>query len=776
MSMIGDGQADSSFASGAGDEFDRGTELKDVPEKYDSDEKRVKQARDEKPTLLTMPKSAAAKYVRKRWDRGEKYYRGRLAELKVNFLRYGGNPFVQIHPDRPDEVYMPAGMSAKIPPTINKLRRTVHRYQAQVTADEPILEGVPDSSSDLARDQAESASHVIRGEWYRLDLLNRLRRVVQSAAIFRSGFWFFEWDERAGGKVPAQKFFDIEGKGERELRYIDGNGDPVDNPEDAAEIWQGDICVKVLNPMNVRWLGGEYAHDADELLVGFMVPLGELYDKFPEARKAKVRDLIANTPRDGDKWLEDIRGQENQRRGLTQDGEEFEDMLGDAVPVDSSILDTSVFVLHYFKKTSRQYEDGVHIITAGNFPVYRGVLRYRLMPIAHFKFLDEINDPLGTGLIDLLKDPQELMDFVNGQILRFLQMMKRRYFVPMGSTVSQRDLLSPTRSVISYNPQAGKPEPEQIANIPQSMVEWTDRFSQAYDDESGIHATMQGKHVPGVSSGRHAEALRQGDETILGLTRGQMARGLETAGRIIIEMVKKEWTTERKVRYFDNREYMDIALSGMDLGTTSQVKLRKGTLLMLTPAQKTETLYAYAQMGIIPPDELRRLAPVFDAAGVSLTEDVHYQRARRQNQKFFNGPSEELVLARDTYMGTQEQLVGLQQQAMETQDEGLMAQMQQVAQEAEQEWMEAQMNMGFKSMEFEMSHPAIANIHATEHFKALASDRVAGMEEWWVQLFEQHALQEWQAANPAPPPEEGAGQAPYVDTVGGSAPPPPQPI
>ena len=122
-------------------------------------------------------------------------------------------------------------------------------------------------------------------------------------------------------------------------------------------------------------------------------------------------------------------------------------------------------------------------------------------------FLDEIADRQGVGLIDLLKDPQELLDFVNGHILRYLQSMKRRWFVPMGSNVSARDLLSPTRSIIQFNSKAGTPIPEQHPQLPRDFSEWADRFDELFDDMSGIHDTTQGKHVPGVTSGRHAEAL-----------------------------------------------------------------------------------------------------------------------------------------------------------------------------------------------------------------------------------------------------------------------------
>src|SRR5690606_7875085 len=146
----------------------------------------------------------------------------------------------------------------------------------------------------------------------------------------------------------------------------------------------------------------------------------------------------------------------------------------------------------------------------------RGGLPYGCVPVAHFKCLHEMADQLGAALVDLLRDPQELLDFVNTQILRYLQMLRRRWFLPMHSNVKVRDLLNPTQAVLTYNPAAGPPNPEQQPGIPNAVVDWATRFDVQFDDQAGIHEVMQGKHVPGVSSGRHAEALRTGDETLLG--------------------------------------------------------------------------------------------------------------------------------------------------------------------------------------------------------------------------------------------------------------------
>lgn len=732
-----------------------GIEQAEVPGQELTADRELSEARSGKPTLLDAPEASVAKVIRKRWDRHDTGVKKLLAQLKVNFMRHQGHTFAQIHPEDPNRVYVPAGSKQRLPPSINKIRRTVHRYMAQVTADEPVIEGVAASHSDTSRDAAEAATSVLRGEWFRMKLHNELQRTTQLAAVFRSAFWFFEYDGTAGGRVKAQKFFADE-QGQRYLGFVNNRGEEVPEEENAAEIWQGDTKLHVLSPTQVRWEGARYAHDASEVLVGMLVPLRDLYESQPNLREVKLCELLSDVPPDAENWISDLTAE----RPKAQDAYRDDDLglTGADLDEEDTKLDAKVFVLHYFVKANRRYPKGFHGTLAGKYLAFRGELRYGVIPVAHFKLLDDLADKYGLGLVDLLRDPQELLDFVNGQILRYLQSLKRRWFVPMHSGVKARDLMNPTRSMIEYNPQAGKPEPETQQEIPNSLVNWVDRFERAYDDESGIHDIMQGKQVPGVTSGRHAEALRSGDETILGLTRTQLQAALEYAGRIILEISKVEWTRPRRVQFFEGREYVDEAFASTDLGDCSRVQLQKSTLLMLTPAQKLESITNWAKLGWVSADEVRRLAPLGDTAGFSLSEDPHYRRARRQNTKFLAGPPAELLKARDSFVRESEALeqqvsqindmLGMQVDP-ETVQVALQAP-QQHLQAAQQEWQQTLQQYAPSHRTWE-DDPGIARIHAVEHMIALASDKCDRFPEWWVEMFEQHAKLEWQVANPQAP-------------------------
>jgi hypothetical protein len=734
--------------------------------------------RAERAGLLTQAKKKVGKYVRGRWDRLEEAGRDKRTQIKVNYLRYRGEPFVQVHPNNPNRIWRPRNQgSSRLPPTINKVKRAVHRYVAQVTADEPIMEAVPATNADASRDAAEAADHILKGEWDRLDMHEKLQRAVQFAAVMRSAFLFFEWDGTEGGRVPAQKYFTDEETGDRYLAFVDGSGEEVEDEEDAETIWEGNLTCDVLTPLNVRWTGGRYADEADELMVARLVTLRELYDAEPDARDLPVEPLLTDVPPEAKKWLNDLRGADYDSKVNSLDDDDLAGIHGEDLEDSSSLLDEQVFLLHYFRRPNRSYEEGLHVVTAGKRVIHRGELPWGRMPVAHIKLLDELSDILGEGLVDLLRDPQELLDFVNGQILRYLQMLKRRWFVPLGSQVKGKDLLSPTQSIIEYNPDAGQPQPEVQPEIPNSLMKHVDRFNSDFDDMSGIHETMQGKHVPGVSSGRHAEALRAGDETLLGLTKTQIRHGLESAGETILAAVKEEWTRPRLVQYGrEDRSYFEEAFKGADVADTNQVRLKRGTMLMMTPAQKLETLFGYAEMQVIGPDELRRLAPITDTAGVSLSEDPHHIRARRQNEKFLAGPPDELLEFRDEIDEQSERLqdhvdrlnVRMSTEQDPSRLEVGLAILQEQAAQLEQAWQEELQKYLPQHEPFE-DDPEIALIHSEEHARALARQKVKRLRAdypWWVRGFVEHQREEWQTGHPefmqaqAAAEQEQSGSAP----------------
>jgi hypothetical protein len=584
----------------------------------------------------------------------------------------------------------------------------------------------------------------LAGEYERSRGKTILNRIVDLSCVYRSAFELIEWDSQSGDKIPATKFID------GSETPVDVSGESVEDPAMAAEIPEGNFVYRVMSPLNVRYRGARYAHNATEVLVGELLPLRDVFATWPKLRNKQLSSLLADVPAEAEEYLQDLRG-ENELAGDKYDEDDLE-LRGDDL----------------------NEEERQDLLDA---------MRWGVIPIAQYKCLDSATDSLGRALVDILKDPQDLLDFVNASILKLLRMAaQRRYFLNQASVVKTSELLDDTQSVVWYNGQLA-PVKEDPGEIPRTVIEFADRFQSDFEEFHGISATSMGKHVSGVTSGRHAEALRSGDETLLGLTRNQVEEGLVAMGKILLAGVKKEWTTPRKVRYLgEDRKYMEKHFSGADLLDTEDVVLKKGTLLLQSPAQITETLYGLSQMEVLTPAELRRLAPLTDVAGVSLTEDSHYIRARRQGERFLAGPPPELMAA---YADLQAESKGLEQRMERIQGEVpyMVAIEKQAAQDRAAEFggqLEA-MNIAWqmKLQEFlprpevMEQDPIIATIHYEEHARDLASEKVEALEvqfPWWVEPFRQHTYMEGILAMRIPPPAPPPGTEPEGEEGGSPAP------
>jgi hypothetical protein len=721
----------------------------------------IKAVEQDKPVLLTLDDEKVAKFVRSRWDRHEAVWKRKRAELRVLYLRFKGITVAQVDSRDPTRVWLPSlrGSNMKSLPDLNHIETGVHRMVAQIVADEPVMEAVPRNSTDEDRDAAEAATFALQGETERMRLVHKLRLVMEKACIFRSGYWLMSWDDFDGPEEEAQVYNE--------------DGELTPHPS-GKKVRQGNLKCDVLNPLHVRYSGASYAHDADEVIVGDLISLRKAIQLYDKLNGAEVRDVIAGVPEKAQMFLRD-----DQEVTFRDDADEEEEVLqSTCAAMDESEhsmwLDRKVFLLRYYRKPDKQYPEGLEVHTVGKITTYREKLRWGLIPIAQFKFLFAEDDELGVGLVDMLKDPQELISFVHGQILRFLQTLRRRWFVPQGSQISPQALLNPTQAVIQYNPAAGEPKPEIAPEIPNSLLTYLTQFEANFNDTLGIHETMQGKHVPGVSSGRHAEALRSGDETLLGLTRSEIEVGLRAAYMTILAAIKEEWTLERRVRMWgEDRAYIDKSFRSTDFGETSEVLLKKGTLLMLTPAQKTETIYGFMQLGLLDEVEARKLSPLTDTAGISLSEDPHYQEARRDIERFNAGPPPEAYDLQDQIVAAMASVEGVVEQAamnpaLAQVAEQMIGQVEELTAlfEADYGWV----------LEHWQQAPRTATVHFREKSAALSRSKAETFPRWWIDLFAQHVVEAGMyagqiqpPAQPGAPMEASAEELPAPDMSGAGA-------
>jgi len=733
-----------------------------------------REATKAKPVLLSMDTERLGKWVRSRWDRLNKQEEERAVELKVNYLRWKGYPFVEAHPNDRSKLFLPPGRKNAKPQGHNRIERGVDRYVAQITVDEPLLEAIPGPGAEDEDDDAtEAATFAIRGEWQRLNNNTKMKKRMFSAAIYRSAFVHYFWSPAVGST---------------QTKPSEGEDEEEKTPEP-----KGHIDNEELTAFQVRWSNGyDYAHDAPEVMIGRLVTLRDLFELYPEARSLKLTDLSHEPPPDASEYLEDLSGKSGStefREGSSETGPDDGDLTGEDLGGESPLLDRKVFHLIYYRHRSATYPEGFFCHVVGKAvpsDKSRGTLRKfeGRPPIAHYKFLHHPVDKYGRSLVDILRATQDMLDWVNGQVLRYLQSLRSRYFVHITTDVNRRDLESAQDTVIPWSGNQ-PPQRETPPQMPGALFEWTDRVGQAFADDLGIHESARGIHVPGVQSGEHVAQLRVGDETILGLTRDQMVEGLQQEGRVILRMIKNFWSEERQVAYFGrDKPYVARAFRGSDFDQTGDVMLVRGTLLMISPQQRAQIMSQMVSLNLLQPEEVRQFMPTNDVAGFRLQEDPHFMRARRQNERFLVGPPEEITSAVERIEGQMEEVASVmgnlsdQVESGETEADPRLALglelLTQRANELEEQRVATINQVGFEHRGYESS-PFIARTHFFEHAKALARARTRRFPAWWVELFERHAIEEGIIAglvpNPNAPPQpqavEGGGQQAQPAAVAG---------
>ena len=212
----------------------------------------------------------------------------------------------------------------------------------------------------------------------------------------------------------------------------------------------------------------------------------------------------------------------------------------------------------------------------------------------------------------------------------------------------------------------------------------------------------------------------------------------------------------------EDRIYIDKAFVRSDFRDTSDVRLDRSTLLMITKSQVLEMMFGFAEVGALLPKDLRRLGPMGDLAGISLSEDEHVMKARREGEKLLAGPTREATEAWEAFSEEMERLNSESQIMAEkgvlgggpVMDATLLA-IQTQTTDAEEEF-DGRMADFLALPNITESMPEYAMIHLEEHARTRASAKVDRLPTWWVDWWDQNHFAAHMGAL-APPPEPGAG-------------------
>lgn len=608
---------------------------------------------------LTDDEAKVAKAVLKAWTDQDTLFTNYNAEVRVNDLRRKGYANVEAvrSADRDEVTIWNWGQVA---PGINKAATYCRKFSAQLLADPPEPDPEPAGSDAVHRDQADFAKKVLDHELGEgaLDATAMLWEASDLACVYRKAFGVV-WVEPEGDRVPVQieahpqatmadqpfagppdpmtgQPTELDAR-EAILRFVRPDGSLTDEQEEAAWQWAPGLAKEVVDGRHVRTLpaSAETLEDAHGALVASFLPLGTLQRMFP--------DVFENVP---DDQVEKLKQYPAKARCLLpgetrREREALASLKG---------KDALIFTIRAWQRACRAYPRGAYVVVAGGDGSAKLCHRQpweATMPGVGQESLDipiwELRQWRSECVMDIVGPGNELRSQQLSAILDHTdKVLNQKVLLPIGSIVTDADL-DADRRVLLYNP-AGKPEAEQIEPLDNGVVQTFQMLETEMQNDLGLSATAQGLEggTGSGESGRAKFAIIGQAQVALAEPRFWMQRAYTRLCRIVLQQVRAFYTVPQRLRWVSpDGGYKEERWVGADLGSTRDVRLRAGTLSMLSPLTKTEQIISLAQAGLqLPPEELHAILASNANVLVSIREDATRTRVRRQIAEWEEGPPE----------------------------------------------------------------------------------------------------------------------------------------
>lgn len=597
--------------------------------------------------------------IRERYDPFLEHQR---IQWRVNALRRRGIAHIrpQLDEDGRWFVWKSPAVRASESRSLNYMADLLRKMAAMLFADPPAAEVVPPSGDDEDEERAIKATRVLsdlHGE-HALHTPFKARTAFDRSSSFASCFAVYRTDPKGGARLPIRVQAGHDPRSGRAAttldealddpmsggpwpayrpRYVAADGALTDDVDLAARRFSPRITLRLLTGNNVylfphtaEWIG-----DAHAAMTVEYVTVGE-------ARK-EAGEALEEWLRTGEKRQKLLRARTDHDEDVLGPGQRKADL--DVTEGDEAL----VLRCEYWHEQCFDYAEGAHIVTFGDCvcttrePWTAEVLGReirRLIPISQFKQLGEGRPgPYGVATAEVLGPGNEIHAEAFATYLEVLDRVRnRKTFVPTISPVDPATYNNPAYRYIPVAPGT-EPRDENVPDIPNVAVEVFRTVQAALEAKISLGQTAQGLEASNVDSGRHAWAIVQQVHAQMSELLTNIERGFVRCGRIEMQLVVCDYTLEQQLRYMgEGGEWAVETWLGSDFVDTTDVKLKPGTLTMLTAAQKEQEALQYAQLGILKPHELRDFLRANAGGRVGLEDDPHVQRIRGQLARWKKGP------------------------------------------------------------------------------------------------------------------------------------------
>lgn len=519
-------------------------------------------------------------------------------------------------------------------PTINRIRPTIRKEIAKLTASKPSAFVVPATSEDRDLFAAQAGEQIWESSYRKYHVNKVLRKAIFWTTTCGTGFIKHYWDPDAQD-VDAPKANPMMG---------------VPAPQGPS----GDLKYESVSPFHIfaADLNEEELENQAFIIHAQELPIEMLRLQYPEFK------LNVKVSTDS----------ELMRKDMHPNADSSSNMYGAK----------KALVLECWVKPgySQLFPNGALFTVIGD-QIVQGQMNW---PYSHGQYPFAKIDHLPTGrfyadsvIVDLIGLQKEY-NRTRGQIIEAKNRMAKPQLAAEIGSVDPKKITSEPGQVIMYNSGFNPPTPIALQGLPSYVLQELDRILMDWADISGIHEISKGQVPPGVTAATAISFLQEQDDSNLSHTVASVEAAVEKIARMTLSYVSDYWEQERIVRVTGEGGAFDaLAFKGSDLRGNNDIKVEGGSALPVSRAAKQALIMDMMKLGFIKPEDGLAL---LEMGGINKVYDklqIDDKQAKREELRMSKANLGQIMQHQQDYEQklAQDPTALVNEQGMEIDEEGI---------------------------------------------------------------------------------------------------------
>lgn len=254
-------------------------------------------------------------------------------------------------------------------------------------------------------------------------------------------------------------------------------------------------------------------------------------------------------------------------------------------------------------------------------------------------------------ILDLIPIQREY-NRTRGQMIEAKNRMAHPQLIAAEGSIDASKITTEPGQVILHKLGFPPPQPLPLQNLPNYVIQETERLLLDFEDISGQHQVSKGQVPPGVTAATAISFLQEQDESMLSTTFNSIEEGFEKLGYQTLCYVKQYWDAPRIVKVVGRDQQFNVmSFQGSQLGDNTDIRVEAGSALPTSKSAKQALLMDLMSQGFIPPEKGLELMEVGGVQRLYEEIQIDSAQATRENMKMSAVTEEDMEMYLQTFMG-----------------------------------------------------------------------------------------------------------------------------